>query len=125
MISYSGVSGGDEQKEPLDYFAYYDEGIVVPERKGKGRGQVAGKEEGGEGKTPESGDKVRSEDGDRSDSVGEGNKEQSETASGSTDKAGLQSTCTCVPVYVYTLYFYTCTCSDRLNYMYNVHVLYL
>ena len=54
MISYGGVSGGDEQDEPLDYFAYYDQGLVVPERQGKGRGKVMGAEggggEGGDGK---------------------------------------------------------------------------
>ena len=40
MISYEGAAGGDEKGEPLDYFAYYDEGIVVPDRQGKGRGEV-------------------------------------------------------------------------------------
>ena len=44
VISYSGVAGGDEQGEPLDYFAYYDQEIVVPDRQGKGRGKMPEKE---------------------------------------------------------------------------------
>jgi hypothetical protein len=42
VISYQGTPGGDEKGEPLDYFAYYDEGVVIPDRRGKGRGEVAG-----------------------------------------------------------------------------------
>ena len=42
VISYGGTPGGDEKGEPLDYFAYYDEGVVVPDRRGKGRGEAVG-----------------------------------------------------------------------------------
>ena len=71
VISYDGVYGGDEQGEPLDYFAYYDEGIIAKERRekealekaGGGKGEGGGK--GGEGKEKpsEGGAKVGGKEG--------------------------------------------------------------
>lgn len=54
VISYDGVYGGDEQGEPLDYFAYYDQGLATKEEvererakmKAAGEGKMAKKAEG-------------------------------------------------------------------------------
>ena len=60
VLSYDGVYGGDEQGEPLDYFAYYDQGLATKEEvererakmkaaagEGKAAAEVGGKAEGG------------------------------------------------------------------------------
>ena len=49
VLSYDGVYGGDEQGEPLDYFAYYDQGLATKEEVGRERAKM--KAAAGEGKT--------------------------------------------------------------------------
>ncbi|CAI8006357.1 hypothetical protein GBAR_LOCUS4662, partial [Geodia barretti] len=45
-----GHPGGDEKGEPLDYFAYYDEGVVVPDRReGNEQNLEVGEQSGGGG----------------------------------------------------------------------------
>ena len=65
VISYDGVHGGDEQGEPLDYFAYYDEGIIAKERREKEALEKAGRGKEGEGKEKplEGGAKVGGKEG--------------------------------------------------------------
>ena len=118
MISYDGVYGGDEQGEPLDYFAYYDEGIIAKERRekealekagGGGKGGGGGKERGGEGgeKSSVGGGKVGGKEGGGRKTAVETsakNGDLKETSSG----AAIQDTGTVMGTF-FDAYF-TCTC---------------
>jgi hypothetical protein len=94
VISYEGIAGGDEKGEPLDYFAYYDEGIIVPDRKGKGRGEVAGPASEGV-KKAEEGEKQKDEEMDEKErektakkTGTEESQEQGSEVSGGTGTSG-------------------------------------